>query len=117
MPLPSAVSGLRAFIAEKSFVNDVTEMLGAAAADDDVLVALVALAELVLVVVLLLLELPHPAATTATAIVKTTLVSNEYSYLRAPLNRRETSTSNSSRRSSTPARNTLANRNAAVHCD
>jgi hypothetical protein len=58
---------LRAFIAEKSFVNDVTEMLGVADPPDDVLVALAA----ALVELLLLLELPQPAASAATATVNT----------------------------------------------
>jgi hypothetical protein len=62
---------LSAFIAEKSFVNDVTEMPGVADPPDDVLVALVALAAPVVVVVVLLLLLPHPAANAATATVKT----------------------------------------------
>ena len=54
-------------------MNDVTEMPGVAVPPDDVLVALVALAELVLL--LLLFELPHPAATAATSIHNCALLS------------------------------------------
>jgi hypothetical protein len=51
---------LSAAIAEKSLVNDVAEMLGAAAADEvDEVAELLELDELEL----LLLELPHPTAT------------------------------------------------------
>ena len=61
LPLPDAVRDFNAFIAEKSFVNDVTEMPGVAVPPEDVLVALVVpAAELE---VLLLFELPHPATT------------------------------------------------------
>jgi len=52
-------------------VNDVTEIPGVAVPPDDVLVALVVALAAALVVLLLLFELPHPAATTATAIAKT----------------------------------------------
>ena len=72
LPLPAAVSDFSAFIAEKSFVNDVTEMPGVAVPPEDVLVALVELAAAALLVLLLLLfELPHPTATVATATVNT----------------------------------------------
>jgi hypothetical protein len=71
LPLPACVSDLSEFIAEKSLVNDVTEIPGVALPPEDVVVALVVALAALVVVVLVLLELPHPAATTATATVKT----------------------------------------------
>jgi hypothetical protein len=97
-------------------VNDVTEILGEALPPEDVLVALVALAAALLV--LLLFELPHPAATAATATVnKHTRKKRVLIPARSSHSARNVDTSNSSRRSSTPAGNTLANGGAIVHLD
>jgi cell division septation protein DedD len=118
LPFPAAVSDFNAFIAEKSFVNDVTEMPGVEVPAEDVLVALVVPLAAALVV-LLLFELPHPAATAATATVNThTRKKRVLIPARSSHSARKTSTEVISwRRSSTPAGSTLANRGAVVHCD
>ncbi|HUA49513.1 MAG TPA: hypothetical protein VMA77_30035 [Solirubrobacteraceae bacterium] len=60
LPLPDAASGFNAFIAEKSLVNDVAEMLIGVDDELEVVAEVVALA---VVLVVLLDELPHPATT------------------------------------------------------
>jgi hypothetical protein len=61
LPWPAAVTDFRPAIAEKSFVNDVVEMLGVVEVDE---VAVVVVVEDVVFD-----ELPHPAATSASTTV------------------------------------------------